>query len=94
MKLPNKQCRDCPFRSDGVELRPEKMANIFSYLIEGVNHLCHKDRTNNTVCLGGRNWQLKMWCSRGWIAEPTNEALATEMRGLGVEPEKHIAGKN
>lgn len=94
MKLRNKQCRDCPFKRDGVELRPSAMAKIFQYLIGGANHLCHSDRSNNTVCLGGRHWQLEMWCSMGWITEPTNEALAEAMRSAGIKPEKHIAGKN
>lgn len=91
MKLPDSQCHNCPFLPDGLWLPPEKLAEIYEYLTNGMNHLCHGDRTNNTVCVGGRNWQLEMWCNMGWIDAPTNEALALAMRKTGVEPKEHIA---
>lgn len=90
MKLRAKQCKTCPFKRGGVELRPSAMAEIFQYLGEGANHLCHQNRSNTTICLGGRTWQLELWHKRGWITEPTNEALFEEMQRLGVEPEEHI----
>ncbi|WP_009630145.1 hypothetical protein [Synechocystis sp. PCC 7509] len=71
-------------------LQPEEIAKIHSYLISGANHLCNSDRSNRTICLGGRNFQLDIWHKMGIISEPTNEALAIAMREASVEPEKHI----
>lgn len=91
MKLCKKQCASCPFLHEGM-LSPATMAEIQNYLISGTNHLCHNDRTNDTVCQGGRKFQLKVWHRMGIICEPTNEALANAMRDTGVEPKKHICG--
>ncbi len=89
MKLRKKQCATCPFLWTDL-LSPEEMAEIYVYLLSGTNHLCNSDRTNNTVCLGGRKFQLTSWHRLGVIGEPTNEALAIAMRDAGVEPESHI----
>lgn len=91
MKLPKQQCASCPFLREGM-LSPATMAEIQSYLLSGTNHLCHSDRTNSTVCLGGRNFQLTVWHRIGIICEPTNEALADAMRDAGIKPKKHICG--
>lgn len=92
MKL-GKQCANCPFRDDGNSLKliSDIMANIQIYLIEGQNHLCHNDRSNNTICYGGREYQLTIWYRMGLIAAPTNEALAKKMIADGIEPEEHIS---
>lgn len=90
MKLPKSQCKTCPFLPDGLPLDSDKMAEIYQYLIEGVNHLCHSDHSSETVCFGGRQWQLEIWHRIGRISAPTNEALADAMRAAGVEPKKHI----
>lgn len=90
MKLAKKQCRSCPFLPDGLPLRLKYMEKVYGYLLEGKNHLCHSDRTNQTVCLGGREEQLRMWHLIGRISAPTNEALAEAMRAAGVEPKEHI----
>lgn len=89
MKLRKKQCATCPFLCTDL-LSPEKMAEIYVYLLSGTNHLCHSDRTNNTVCLGGRKFQLTSWHCLGVISEPTNEALAIAMSDAGVKPKGHI----
>lgn len=93
MKLQNNQCKTCPFReSGGVDLRPERMAEIQSYLLNGTNHMCHSDRSNESVCYGGRQWQLEMWYRLGIITSPTNEALCEAVRKVGIEPGAHITG--
>jgi len=51
------------------------MAEICQYLVEGVNHLCHNDRTNVTVCRGRRNFQMQTWAAMGLIESATDESL-------------------
>lgn len=80
------QCRSCPFREDGLKLDAEKMGEIYSYLITGTNHFCHSDYREQTICRGGRNWQLHVWANIGLIDEPTDEALYRAMKESGVEP--------
>lgn len=89
MKLQKKHCANCPFVNSDI-LQPKEIAKIHSYLVCGTNHLCNSDCTNNTVCLGGRKFQLDVWYQMGIISEPTNEALAIAMGDAGVEPESHI----
>ncbi len=91
MKLRKKQCATCPFLWTD-SLLADKTAEIHAYLLSGTNHLCHSNRSNNTICLGGRKFQLTSWHRLGIISEPTNEALAIAMRDAGVEPEGHISG--
>lgn len=92
MKLAKQQCKSCPFLPDGLPLSPKYMAKVYGYLLQGENHLCHSDRSNETVCLGGRKEQLKIWHLLGRISAPTNEVLAEAMRAHGVEPKDHING--
>ena len=78
-KVARQQCATCPFRhqSDGgLALSAEKMTEVYIYLLGGTNHLCHSDRDDSTICRGGRNYQLTIWHRLGWIASPTDEALA------------------
>lgn len=89
MKLAKKQCKSCPFLPEGLCLPPDKMIEIYEYLAGGTNHLCHGDRSDQTICLGGRTWALETWHSMGIISAPTNEALADAMRRHGVEPKEH-----
>lgn len=89
-KINSRMCKSCPFRDGGLHLSPEKMTEIYLYLIEGVNHFCHSDRTNNTICRGGRNYQIEIWARIGRISAPTDEALAEAMRKAGIEPKGHI----
>lgn len=90
MKLPEQQCASCPFSCTGLKLGKDKMFEIYQYLFEGTNHLCHSDRSGATICWGGRQWQLDVWSKMGIIEEPTNEALAIAMEKAGVEPKAHI----
>lgn len=92
MKLAKQQCRSCPFLPEGLCLPPDTMSEIYSYLFGGTNHLCHSDRSDNTVCLGGRKVTLETWYLMGKISAATNEALAEAMRRHGVEPKEHING--
>jgi len=88
---PTTQCKYCPFRSDGgIKLSQAKTEEIYRYLLQGVNHLCHLVVTRNQVCWGGRQWQLEVFYRLGYIGSPTNKALAEAMRRSGVEPGKHI----
>ncbi len=89
MRLQNKHCATCPFVNSDM-LPATEMAKIHSYLVSGTNHLCNSDRTNRTICLGGRNYQLDIWYQMGVISQPSNEALEIAMRDAGVEPEGHI----
>lgn len=89
-RICRRACGTCPFSAGGIELTPEKMRQIAVYLSRGKNHYCHSDRTNRTICRGGRDLQLRLWTSQRIIAEPTDEALAAAMRKAGVEPGPHI----
>lgn len=87
------QCKSCIFRHDGneVELRPERLAEIQAYLLQGTPHLCHTPQMNggpDRACRGGRDFQLQCWARMGIIAEPTDEALAEAMRKAGVDPQE------
>lgn len=85
-------CETCPFAGRRpIDLGAAKTAEILAYLGEGQNHLCHSDRTNRTVCRGGRTVQLRLMFVRGIISAPTDEALAEAMRRAGIEPGNHIS---
>lgn len=90
------KCETCPFGSGdrAIRLSPEYFQEILNYLAKGTNHLCHSDSRNKTVCRGGRDIQLKLMCHRGWIPEPTDEALAKAMEEGGIKPKCHIANKD
>jgi len=80
------QCSFCPFRRNiGLKLGVQKMGEIQTYLIQGINHFCHSDRTNLTICRGGRNYQLNIWHRLGFIEKPTDDALhSAEILMLGT----------
>lgn len=93
MKKPSKvQCKTCPFRNDeqAILLPPMKMVEIYEYLENGANHICHNDIKNELVCRGARDWQLKRFVALGLIAAATDEALAAAMTAADVNPRKHI----
>jgi len=83
-----KQCKTCPFSNnkEALVLDIEKHREIIEYLLEGRNHLCHSDRTNNTVCYGGRKLQLQMFYLKGYLKEPTHVELVRVQRSIGIEP--------
>lgn len=89
-------CATCIFREDGaaLPLRPGRLAEIQAYLIQGQAHLCHSGpvagRSADRICRGSRNYQLMIWHRLGILPEPTDEALAAEMRRVGhtIEIEK------
>lgn len=85
-------CETCPFAGrKPIELAAHRMDEIVAYLGQGQNHMCHSDRTDRTVCRGGRTVQLRLLFIRGIISSPTDEALAEAMRGMGIEPGNHIS---
>lgn len=94
IKPPTTQCQSCPFRDDGIKLRPAYLGQIYGYLLKGENHLCHAVRDDKRVCFGGRQWQLEMFYRLGIIRNPTNEALAEAMRESGVEPKECIGDRH
>jgi hypothetical protein len=70
------QCKSCIFKSPvegGTELPPERMSEIYAYLLEGKQHTCHSD--SRYACRGGRDIQLRLLCGKGAIESPTDEAL-------------------
>jgi hypothetical protein len=89
-KIRSLPCSSCPFQPGGLDLGEDKMTEIKAYLAAGQNHLCHSDGTNKTVCRGGRRFQLQVFHARGWIAEPTDEALREAMKALGIDPKTHV----
>lgn len=86
VKLRSNQCSGCPFLKQNQDmLPPYRWAEIYQYLFDGTNHICHS--TDEHVCRGGRNWQLVIWFREGKIKAPTDDALFEEMRKSGIEPE-------
>lgn len=86
-----KACNTCPFEGKSpLALPPEKLTEIINYLGEGQNHICHNSQ--NKICRGGRNLQLKIFTAQGFIDKPTDEALAEAMKANGVKPKIHING--
>lgn len=90
MKINLIECRSCPFRKGGLNLGITKMNEIVGYLIGGENHLCHSDRTNHTICRGGRDYQLEIWHRVGMIDHPTDDALSNALTRSGLTPGGHI----
>lgn len=91
-KINDQQCATCPFREDGegYDLGHERLAEICLYLTKGENHFCHSDRSNRTICRGGRDYQLNLFHRMGVIDAPTDEALRAAMKESGLDPQEHI----
>jgi hypothetical protein len=91
-KLRSEMCKTCIFRPQGqrLEISPMRFAEIQEYLIQGQPHTCHtenpREPPSGYVCRGARNYQLQIWHRYGMITEPTDAALETAMRSLGIEP--------
>lgn len=83
------QCPTCIFRPENpMHLRPGRLAEIMDYLLKGVTHICHHglgSKKKRIACRGGRNFQLTIWHRLGYIAEPTDEALASARSELARE---------
>jgi hypothetical protein len=78
MKMPvqPKPCKTCPFEGEQpIGLSERRQTELYQNLVEGRNQLCHSV-DNKKICRGGRNITLRVFCARGFIAEPTDEALA------------------
>lgn len=82
-KLMSTQCKSCPFQIGGLDLGTDKMSEIMEYLIRGINHMCHSDKTNHTICRGGRDYQLEIWHRLSIIKEATDNALYDAMAETG-----------
>ncbi len=92
MRVRRSKCKTCVFRPEkdgGIELTPARRIEIQTYLLAGTNQLCHHD-DNQTVCRGGREFQLQCWHRMGVIKEPTDEALREAMEERGQEPGGHV----
>lgn len=86
VKVRKTACHTCPFEGK-KPLVLKRIHEIQEYVINGTNHLCHSDTSNNTICRGGRNLFLKAACIKGMIDEPTDEALEKKM-AEHIEKEK------
>jgi hypothetical protein len=85
LRLRKNQCKTCPFRRENQNiLHPKRWAEIYSYLLQGTQHVCHS--TNRHVCRGARDWQLNVWYSTGIIDEPTDASLHEAMTEAGQPP--------
>jgi hypothetical protein len=87
-----KQCLTCPFSTnkEAISLTKERIEEIKNYIMSGLNHLCHSDITDKTVCYGGRKFQLDYLYKTGFILEPTHKALYEAMKLIGIEPNQSI----
>lgn len=73
VRVQNKPCSTCPF--DGIESNFSDIENYHKSLCGlEAQHLCHTAE-NRMICRGGRNIQLRILYSLGWIDEPTDEAF-------------------
>jgi hypothetical protein len=94
IKFRRSKCPTCVFRPEkdgGIELSAQARLEIHTCLLNGTNQLCHHDN-DQTICKGGRLFQLQIWSRMGVIAEPTEAALRDAMKISGVEPGQHIGG--
>lgn len=69
-------CLTCPFEGrEPFKPSRENLKRYMENLVEGHGqHICHS--SNNTrICRGGRNIQLKVFCVKGLLPEPTDEAF-------------------
>ena len=66
-------CATCMFGGKYPGDTPELRERVEKILADGVNLLCHT--TETTTCRGARDFQLAVYYQRGWIEEPTDEAL-------------------
>lgn len=81
VEVNEQQCYSCPFNetSNRLPLPIERMNEIYGYLANGTNHMCHST-SDETVCRGGRNFQLQILHRMGLITEPTDNALNEAMK--------------
>lgn len=92
MRVRRSKCASCIFRrpeDGGCELSEGRRQEIQQYLLQGTNQLCHHD-DNETICRGGREFQLQIWHRLGVIKAPTDAALREAMKAQGVLPGSHI----
>lgn len=77
MPCPTGACRSCPFEGEEpIQLSPDRLDRIYGLVATFQNsHICHGDRTHQTLCRGARNLQIKIAFVRGWINEPTDECF-------------------
>ena len=80
------KCKSSIF-GDNSPISDFRLGEIVEYLIHGRTHLCHSRPSRGPrklACRGGRNIQLKTWHARGYIDEPTDDALAAAMKALDL----------
>ena len=70
-----KPCYTCPFEGKKpLQLAPESYARYIQNLIGEGQHICHSSGSTR-ICRGGRNLQLRIFCAKGLLSEPTDEAF-------------------
>ena len=89
-RINSTKCKSCPFREGGLDLGVTRINEIMTYLVAGVNHFCHSDKTERTICRGGRDYQLEIWHRVGILDHPTDDALGKALIVSGLTPGKHI----
>lgn len=69
------KCKTCIFGETPIDLSPERINEINSYLIKmESSHVCHM---TNKTCYGGMELQAKVLCSIGVIEHPTVDCMLT-----------------
>ena len=68
-----KPCPTCMFGGVYPGETPELKERVEQLLADGIIFVCHT--TDSTTCRGARDFQLAVFYQRGWIDEPTDEAL-------------------
>lgn len=73
-----KPCKTCLFEgSEPIDLEPEDYAKYVTKIVNlESQHLCHSANSKR-LCRGGRNIMLRVMCSYGLIASPTDAAFET-----------------
>lgn len=75
MEVQPKPCKTCPWAGETpIQLSQERMIEITQNLMGDGTHLCHSVK-DTKICRGGREIQLRWLYLKGFISEPTDQAL-------------------
>ena len=67
-------CYSCPFAGKKpLEISNKNMVSYIDNLFGTGQHICHS--TQQHICRGGRDLQLRWLCTIGMLDEPTDEAF-------------------
>lgn len=74
METQPKPCKTCPWAGESpIQLTEERMIKLTQNLTSST-HLCHSSK-DRLICRGGREIQLRWLYLKGFISEPTDQAL-------------------